>query len=40
MRTKLKNIILVNWDSKMKLKTNKTFTKRPIPKMRNQKNMD
>jgi hypothetical protein len=24
----------------MKLKTNKTFTKRPIPKMRNQKNMD
>jgi hypothetical protein len=29
---------LVNWDWMMKLKTNKTFTKEPIPKIKNQNN--
>jgi hypothetical protein len=37
---KLKNMIFVNLDRMMKLKTNKASTKRPRPKNKNQKNKD
>jgi hypothetical protein len=38
IRTKLKNKIMTNWDWMMKLKRNKTFTKRLTTKNRNKKN--
>jgi hypothetical protein len=40
IRTKLKNKIMTNWDWMMKLKRNKTFTKRLTTKNRNKKNKD
>jgi hypothetical protein len=38
--TKLKNMIFINLDRMMKLKTNNTFTKELRPKNRNKKNKD
>jgi hypothetical protein len=40
IRTKLKNKIMTNWDWMMKLKRNKTFTKRLTTKNTNKKNKD
>lgn len=40
MRTKLKNIIFVNQDKMIKLKTNKSFTKKLRTKIKYQNNRD
>jgi hypothetical protein len=37
-RTKLEEKIMINWNWRMKLKINKTSKKRPILKIKNQKN--